>query len=402
MHLLNFRNQINMAGIKFLSTALLFSLVAAACSKDKVLSDRIDGGAGGIIGAVSGGGLGGDSTLDAGKVTAGEWNDLSNWGFWEGILAKPDFEKLPDYWGFNTSIRIAVQVKNDQGFVMVDEPLILTDASGVTVAETRTDNKGMADFFPVLKAGNNSTTLEGITIKANNQTFTALKKFTTGINELIINKTAQIPPIADIAFVVDATSSMGDEISYLKTELDDVIRRVRNNYSTLTVNTAAVFYRDEGDDYITKSQPFSNNFQPVLDFIKNQAADGGGDFPEAVHSALKAGIHDLNWSTNARARILFLLLDAPPHYEPGIINDLHTYIKEAAKKGIKIIPITASGIDKETEFLMRYFSIKTNGTYVFITNHSGIGDNHLEASVGQYEVEYLNNLMVRLIGKYLQ
>ena len=64
---------------------------------------------------------------------------------------------------------------------------------------------------------------------------------------------------------------------------------------------------------------------------------------------------------------------------------------------IKIIPVTASGIDKETEFLMRFFSVSTNGTYVFITNDSGIGNDHIEASVGEYEVENLNDLLVNML-----
>ena len=49
---------------------------------------------------------------------------------------------------------------------------------------------------------------------------------------------------------------------------------------------------------------------------------------------------------------------------------------------------------------MRNFSIATNGTYVFITNDSSVGNEHLEPSVGEYEVEYLKDLMVRLIKKY--
>ena len=49
---------------------------------------------------------------------------------------------------------------------------------------------------------------------------------------------------------------------------------------------------------------------------------------------------------------------------------------------------------------MRFFSVSTNGTYVFITNDSGIGNDHIEASVGEYEVENLNDLLVRLINKY--
>ena len=49
---------------------------------------------------------------------------------------------------------------------------------------------------------------------------------------------------------------------------------------------------------------------------------------------------------------------------------------------------------------MRFFSITTNSTYVFITNDSGIGNDHLIASVGEYQVENLNDLMVRIITKY--
>jgi hypothetical protein len=37
---------------------------------------------------------------------------------------------------------------------------------------------------------------------------------------------------------------------------------------------------------------------------------------------------------------------------------------------------------------------------VFITNDSGVGNDHLQASVGEYQVELLNKLMVRLINKY--
>jgi hypothetical protein len=75
-------------------------------------------------------------------------------------------------------------------------------------------------------------------------------------------------------------------------------------------------------------------------------------------------------------------------------------IKEAAEKGIMLIPIAASGTDKTTEFLLRYMAIATNGTYTFLTNHSGIGNAHITPTIGNYKVEYLNNLMVRIISKY--
>ncbi|MCB0845041.1 MAG: hypothetical protein KDE26_17455, partial [Bacteroidetes bacterium] len=58
------------------------------------------------------------------------------------------------------------------------------------------------------------------------------------------------------------------------------------------------------------------------------------------------------------------------------------------------------GVNKETEFLMRFFALATNGTYVFITDDSGIGNDHLEPTVGDFEVEYLNELIIRLVKEY--
>jgi hypothetical protein len=49
---------------------------------------------------------------------------------------------------------------------------------------------------------------------------------------------------------------------------------------------------------------------------------------------------------------------------------------------------------------MKFTSILTNGTYVFITDDSGIGNPHLDPVVTDYEVEKLNDLLVRLIQSY--
>ena len=44
-------------------------------------------------------------------------------------------------------------------------------------------------------------------------------------------------------------------------------------------------------------------------------------------------------------------------------------------------------------------SICTNGTYVFLTDDSGVGDSHLEPIVGDYEVELLHDIIVRIISE---
>ncbi|MCB0546688.1 MAG: hypothetical protein KDD19_03820, partial [Phaeodactylibacter sp.] len=139
-----------------------------------------------------------------------------------------------------------------------------------------------------------------------------------------------------------------------------------------------------------------------VDFINSQRADGGGDYPEALHSALQKAIEEQDWQGQARARLLFLILDAPPHHEVDVIDAVKEQLQLAAEKGIRIIPVSASGIDRETEFLMRILAIASNGTYTFITDHSGIGNEHLEPTVGEYEVEFLNDLIVRLVNEYVE
>ena len=52
-----------------------------------------------------------------------------------------------------------------------------------------------------------------------------------GVNEVTMHAEGSVENNADILFVVDATGSMGDEIEYLKSELMDVTRRVKEENS---------------------------------------------------------------------------------------------------------------------------------------------------------------------------
>lgn len=208
------------------------------------------------------------------------------------------------------------------------------------------------------------------------------------------------PQSADVVWVVDATGSMRDETQYLKTELLDVIGRVRRQNRDLDLRMGTVFYRDIGDEYLTRSSKLTHRIAETVEFIRKQSARGGGDTPEAVHSALEEAIYRQPWRDEAVARICFLVLDASPHTEPEVLESLRKTIREAARKGIRIVPLSASGIQKDTEFLMKFFGMTTNGTYLFLTDHSGIGGKHLPPTADEYKVEALNDLLVRLITEY--
>ena len=342
----------------------------------------------------------GNGEEEAGLITAAEWNDLDNWTFWKDILNTDTFSNKADYWNFHTTNRIAVVVTSNTNEPVPNQSIELRK-NGTLVWESKTDNLGSAELFVGFRQQATVENLNEYTLEVNGTpTNTTIKSFNEGVNEITLSSFEEINDKVEISFVVDATGSMGDELEFLKKDLLNVIENVEEDAPNLDIYTSTVFYRDTDDDYLVKHSPFSSDIDTTIDFIKEQSANGGGDFPEAVHDALNTALNELQWSANAKTRIAFLILDAPPHNNTRVIGDLQDAIEAAAQKGIKIIPITASGIDKETEYLMRSFSILTNSTYVFITNDSGIGGNHLEATVGEYQVEKLNALLVRLISKY--
>jgi hypothetical protein len=204
----------------------------------------------------------------------------------------------------------------------------------------------------------------------------------------------------DLGFLVDATGSMGDEMSFLQSEIKDIVRRVRSVEPDLDIRMSVVFYRDRGDAFITKSLPFTRNADDAVSFISSTTADGGGDYPEDMNSGLEAMMRQ-HWSRDAVPQMLFLLADAPPQQYAGQDYTYHEAIQDAAANGIAIYPVAASGVDKPTEFLFRAMAVMTGGKYVFLTDDSGVGDSHEEPDITGYKVEKLNDLMVREIRSYV-
>ena len=334
--------------------------------------------------------------FEPGVITAGEWNDLDNWDFWNNLLNNQEYYEDVNKWNLKEIKRYSFVVADKNNSLVANAEISLLSGE-VEVWKTKTDNKGKATLWSDLD-------LDGLTARVKFEetveTVAALE-YARGPNKVYLNKTVENKKIIDIYFAVDATGSMGDEINYLKAELNNVIERIKQANPSLEMRFGSVFYRDEGDEFVTRPFTFTSDQTSLISFISNQSANGGGDFPEAVHSALDVAITQNSWNDNASARIMFLLLDAPPHYTQEVISSLELNLTKAAEKGIKIIPITASGIDKATEYLMRSIAILTNGTYVFITDDSGVGSDHLEPTIGEFEVEKLNDLMVRLVGEYV-
>ncbi|WP_223605644.1 TonB-dependent receptor plug domain-containing protein [Chryseobacterium sp. OSA05B] len=333
----------------------------------------------------------------AGLLTAGEVNDFSKWDYWKDI-AVPTLDEYKNIWKFFPDRRVSIQLVNKNRKPVIGEKVKLLNDKKEVIWEAVSNNLGNAELWIDPMKDSHPVSGKYYLADGSGQIIsTNIRDFKNGQNLIMLDKACITKRNLDLAFIVDATGSMGDEISYLQSELLDVLKKVERNLKNTTVRYGSVFYRDQGDDYVTRKFDFSDKAEELVSFIKKQNAGGGGDTPEAVVEAMQVSIDELKWSTENSAKIMFLILDAPPHHSDENINKLYETIKLASKKGITVIPLAASDTDKQTEYLMRTFALLTNGTYTFLTNDSGIGNDHIKPTIDSYEVEKLNALLLRLI-----
>ena len=333
---------------------------------------------------------------EAGHLTAGEWNDLKNWDTWTELVSSGEYLEMVDYWSLSEMTRHSVFVTNEANIPLANQKIELISVDGTVLWTAQSDNSGSAELW--LPEGGQDYYIKakgGKKVKPNKQAGD-LDSYHLTLAEPCLTQ-----PALDIMFVVDATSSMHDEINYIRAELSNVIERVKVEQQSVDaeVRLGTVFYKDIDDDYLTAVTPLDEDINKSIEFIRGKEVGGGGDNPEAVEAGLEEALGQ-DWNEAATNRLVFLILDAPPHHNERVMKKLTKQIKEAAEKGIKVIPVTASGVDRQTEYLMKQISILTNGTYVFLTNDSGIGNAHLEHIVPDYEVELFNDLLVRLITGY--
>lgn len=332
----------------------------------------------------------------AGTMTGAELRDILDMHEW-----RKGFDDQRKTWAINRGLdsETAIDVYVMNGNIPIYNcPVTLCDDQGNTVYEARTDVFGCAILCCSAKEYSKRMTIKvNGEVKAEGIDIMSMTSF--GINDGA--KGTELKEL-DLMLMVDTTGSMGDELDYLKAELVDIVERVSEGNEMLSVRTSVNFYRDETDEYIVKYYDFRDDIHEAVELIKQQKAEGGGDFPEAVHTALDNAVNTHVWRENA-VKLCFFVLDAPPHTEDGVQGvtaSLRKSIKTAAAKGIKIIPVAASGIDEETEFILRSFAVMTGGTYIFITDDSGIGESHLVPDIQDYKVEPLNECIIRVIDQY--
>ncbi|MCL2180594.1 MAG: VWA domain-containing protein [Treponema sp.] len=402
-----------MRRLLFFLVISLFLSFLLCCAYDGYLRGGSDSGGGGYSPEGSSSGSNDDGNqyeLKPGQLTAGEWSDIKNYDFYlnlfnvnESLNINEDqrsrnFAVYKNYFGFETRFMITVNVDN-QGQPVKDAVVELYDAEEPLelLFTARTNVLGSAYLFPEYDLTDNSIIVRAVSGgNENSMTFV----YDADNIQITLDGSAAPQSILDLMFVIDTTGSMGDELNYLKSEIANVIDGISSSNANYDIRLALLFYRDIGDDYVTRYFDFTGNINTQQENLSKQFAAGGGDYPEAVDIALSEAV-EKDWSAGSAVRLIFHVCDAPPHNGQENKTVFYNAVRTAAEKGIRIIPVASSGVDLNTEFLLRQEALMTGGTYIFLTDDSGIGYEHLKPTIGEYVVEYLNACMIRVINEYI-
>lgn len=376
----------------FFCIMIIFSLVScgAIAPNDVITGGKFDGV--GIDGAPENNKGDTPPTPEAqpGMLTAGEWRDTDDLPFWQNVLNHNDWYRYMEKYSLYTNNVVKVHVQDADENPCYNTNVELISAQNTVIYSAMTDINGNAyvahgitgeEVQASVRVGETIVPLNGAT----------QIKITAEDAGLKVEK-------LDLMLTIDTTGSMADELQYLQKELEWVVNNI-DEQKALSIRVSVNFYRDEDDEYLIRSFDFTDDIKQCVTQMNNQNADGGGDYPEAVHAALQNSITEHEWREDA-IKLCFLVCDAPPHAGEEDMTIIRETLLDAADKGIRILPVASSGVNQETEYLLRSFAIMTGGSYIFLTDDSGIGNEHLDPTIGEYDVEPFNQLMVRVIREF--
>lgn len=207
----------------------------------------------------------------------------------------------------------------------------------------------------------------------------------------------------DVAFMIDATGSMSEEIDRIKQTVSDIAGRVAESPHAPDLRLALVDYRDYGDAYVVHAVNFTRDVEAFQGSVDQLQANGGGDMPEALNDALHDAMRRLEWRQDTALRLVFIVADAPAHYYEQAPYTYDQAMLDASVMGVTFYPIASGGSDGIAELQFRQLAQFTLGHFIFITEGggspegSGGSDYHVDPS--DFNVQSLDDLVVGLIAE---
>jgi von Willebrand factor type A domain len=337
-------------------------------------------------------------SIRAGTLTAGTWDDNLNYSFYLPYLQQIENEQVGGLPIIPRAGRLEIQVTDASGAPIGNAKVKVSNAGGQPLLQAPTRPDGKLFFFPGLTdvAVGDALQIQAALGAASATVVASVGD--TAVSIPLAGVQATPADALDLAIVIDTTGSMGDELAYLQAEVSAISGQVAQQYPNVAQRLALIVYRDTGDEYVVRSFDFTSSVSTFQSEISAQSAAGGNDYPESPDKAL-AALPQLTWRSNAVARMAFWIADAPHHDERAAAMVSDFLAAQAA--GIRLYPIAASGTNDLLEYTMRTAAEVTGGRYLFLTNDSGVGNDHKEPTIPCYQVTLLDKAMLRMIAMEL-
>jgi len=340
-----------------------------------------------------------DRRIQSGILTAGSLDDLDNPDTYKELTNKLR-------WGRNGSVArkfigspTVICVTDKDGRPIGGADLQIDGAERWSTLRLRTKSNGQAVLMPFWDGVDDRQLRVRVTAPGSQETIetTIYPIQSEKCNIELQQCRGRAPRQLDMAFVIDCTGSMSDELEYLKVEIESIVETISRRFPGVRPRFALVAYRDRGDRYVTRVYDFTTDLDRLICHLGDQSANGGGDYPEAMHAALDDAAERLPWRAGNVARVAFLMADAPPH--DGKVGRTFSAVDKLRRQGVAIYPVASSGVKDLAEFTMRTEALLTGSDYLFLTDDSGVGNAHEAPTADKYNVEVLRDLMVRMIAQ---
>jgi hypothetical protein len=357
------------------------------------------GAAGGVAAAGAYGSLA-PMAPPARSIAAGEWNDNANYREFQKWLAKEG--SLP-FRPVDVSHRRFLVVRDEEGRPVPGCHVQVIDAGQQAVTLT-TGPSGRALLFPVAEGLGEglvtaTTSCGGVAV-----TRPVPLEASDGVVDLQLPSVRSLPQVRtiDVAFILDTTGSMSEEIASVKSTIAKVAAGLGENQ--VNVRIGLVEYRDRGDAFVTRVHPFSTDAKGFARSVAGISAGGGGDVPESVNEGIHVALTNLDWQDRSVGHFAFLIGDAPPHLDYQQDFSYAADMKAAAHRGIQIFTVAASGMDGVGQVVWRQIAQYTNAANMFVlrggAGPQSVGGGDPLSSCGGTQKNYTSgNLDALILGK---
>jgi hypothetical protein len=298
----------------------------------------------------------------AASIAAGEWNDNANYREFQKWLTT---EAALPFRAVDVSHRRFLVVRDEAGRAVPGCEVAVSDAAQRTVTLT-TGPSGRALLFPRAEGLGEGLVTATATCAGSSVTRPVPLAANDGFVDLRLPVLRRLPPerTIDVAFILDTTGSMSEEIASVKATIAKVAAGLGEG--NVNVRIGLVEYKDRGDAFVTRVHPFATDAKGFAASMAGVSAGGGGDTPESVNEGIHDALTRLDWQAGSVGRFAFLVGDAPPHLDYQQDFSYAADMKTAAHRGIQIFTIAASGMDPLGQVVWRQIAQYTNAANMFV------------------------------------